>query len=205
MKILLLLVVLLSTITFSQHVEYGINTSLSVRTTTSKPHNFIQTGRETDYESVSSFNFGIETLFNLSELINFSASLGYTTKVVSTIFSGPADGLVNATLHFNYISILPAVVFNPFGEFYLRAGPVFDFLVDTKMEQQGDYVKDRDMIEMSKTLRYGLIAAAGYKFPLSAKISLTPEIAYDLGLSETDRLYGGKYSSLRAGLSLYFN
>lgn len=203
-KIVIILLLVLPAVLMSQNLKLGIYAGVNDDTRTSKTHNFTQTGSEVDFKSENSYNYGLVALLKLPLKISVSTSILYTRKKVSTYWSGPADGPVNATLYFDYLSIAPKLEYNPLLGLYINAGPSIDFKVNTKLEQSGNYVEDLDEIMETNDVRIGMLLSVGYRLDLFNNSALAAELSYDLGLTDTNERYGGKYSTSRAGLIFYF-
>lgn len=189
---------------YSQNLRIGVYAGVNNDTRTSKNHHYVQSGREVKFNSENSYNYGLVASLKFLPIIDLNTSVLYTRKKVSTEFSGPADGPVNATLYFDYISIAPKVELNPILGLYFNVGPSIDFQVNTKMEQTGAYVENKDEIEESESIRFGMLFSIGYRLDFMNNNAIAAELAYDLGLSETNEKYGGKYSTTRAALIFYF-
>jgi len=205
MKKYLLFVILFSqTVLMAQGLRLGIIAGVNNETRTSKGHNFNFAGRETEFKSENSYNYGLVGVFKLFPSLNVNTSLMFTRKKVSTVWSGPADGPVEAKLYFDYISLSPKLEYNPFLGLYINAGPSLDLKINTKLEQRGAYVEDSDEIAGTNDLRFGMLFSLGYRLDFLNNSALAAEVSYDVGLTDTNSRYGGKYSTSRAALIFFF-
>ena len=204
-KYFLLFMILQCSTILPQDLEYGIIVGKNFNTITSKPQNYNQTGENVDFNSRQSYNLGFISTYKLSNYFDLSASLLYINNIVSTNWSGPADGNVDATLFYRYISLSPKLQITPILDLYLSTGPTLDFNIDTKLELKGDYVTDSKEIPSTEPLRIGANFCVGYKFYLFKGLSLAPEYSYDMGVSNTNKVYGGKYSTSRLSVIFFIN
>lgn len=202
-KFTLIFIIAIQSILLSQELNYGVSSSVNMNTTTSQGHDFTQNRSSVGFKSERSYNFGLVALFNFHPKIALNTSFLFTSKLVSTHWSGPADGPVDATLHFYFLSLSPKLEYNPLFNFFLNAGPSIDFRINTKLEQTGDYVEDINEIRETNIVRLGLQFSLGYKLEITNSIWIAPEISYDLALTDTNPIYGGKYSTTRIGLALF--
>lgn len=201
---LLLLPLLLSSLLTAQEARYGILLEQNFSTVASAPHTLNAVGAAEAFRSRSSWNIGLVSLHPLSEHIAVQTSVVYSNKVVEAEWAGPADGPVEAVLHFGYLSLSPKLQVFLFDGLFLNAGPSLDIKVDTKLEQRGAYVNDQDEVSSSNALRFGAVCSAGFMVPLVNGVWLAPAVSYDLGVTNTNDAFGKRYSSVRAGVQVYF-
>jgi len=199
-KIIIILAFFLQTNLMSQNLKFGVNASINNETRTSIPHNYSLSGKDTFFNSETSYNYGITVLYKLISNIYINTSVLYSVKKVSTVFSGPADGPIYVDLRFDYISIAPKIEINPIFGLYVNAGPSIDFKVNTELNQSRYSAK----VNETNSVRFGILMSVGYRIDFHNNNAFAAEFSYDKGLSSTHPDYGGIYSTSRAGLIFYF-
>ncbi|WP_432410732.1 porin family protein [Rasiella sp. SM2506] len=147
---------------FSQEIQFGAKGGLNLAS--------IRGDNSGDFESVTSFNFGIMSEIPISEKFSFQPELMY---------SGQGYSIEDTTIKLNYLN-MPLM-----GKYYvikglsLEAGPQMGFLLSAKNE-------DTDIKDSLNTVDLGVNFGIGYKLDNGLNFGLR----YNLGLSDINDLEG---------------
>ena len=201
-KMLLVACLLLPLVATSQSARYGITVGVMPTTTASEPHYFTPTRTPEGFTSNTTYNVGVTAIFSLGNGFSLNPALKCTNKSVSTTWQGVADGDVSATLHFTHLSFVPRVQHNPFGGLMVGAGPVVDVNLSSSETVVGDWGPGPYPIPYTKHFRFGTLFSVGYLLEVGDRILILPELSYDLGLTNTNDIYGGRYSSTELAVSI---
>ncbi len=157
-----------------------------------------------DYDSRTGFNIGAVLNYSVAESVGLSleadyASMGATLDVSGTDNTTRLDYL-RTTLLFNYFMGTNEMTIRP----KLFVGPYAGFLLNSQAKVgDGDYVEISDGINGTD---FGVAFGAGLHLKVAEKIWLTPDVRYNLGLTniyDNDN-FTGRNGVLSVNLGLTF-
>jgi len=147
---------------FAQEIQFGAKGGLNLAS--------ISGDNSEDFESVTSFNFGIMSEIPISEKFSFQPEL---------IYSGQGYSIDDSTVELNYLN-MPLM-----GKYYvtkglsIEAGPQIGFLLSAEDE-------DTDIKDSLNSVDLGVNFGLGYKLDNGLNFGLR----YNLGLSDINDLDG---------------
>ncbi|MCH8011037.1 MAG: outer membrane beta-barrel protein [Candidatus Marinimicrobia bacterium] len=200
-NVLLLALVFQPLIVQAQILRYGMTFGILPNTATSESHYFTHAETPLGFSSRTTYAVGVVALLHLRDEVLINSAAKFTSKSVSTHRVGEADGPVFMTLMFNYLSLVSKVQYRLLNGLIIGAGPVLDVNLNSRLEATGDFPAIQKPIPETKKIRFGVIVSIGYLIDLGIVLAVLPELSYDVGLSNTNDAYGGRYSSIEFSIS----
>lgn len=196
---------LLPSVLHAQQSAYGVTLGIVTNTAASEPHHITQDRSTVGFTSRTAYAVGLTALFCISDNFWIHSSFGYTGNSIHTTLLGPADHPLSTTLHFDYLRFSPKLQFRLFGGLIVGTGPVLDLNVKSSLDAI-DEIENSPVtlspIPGTREIRAGALFSTGYLMEFGTRLVVLPEVTYDLGLSNTNDYYGGKYSSAQFSLSI---
>jgi hypothetical protein len=162
--------------------------------------------------------------FNISSSETFNEFIGYAGGANLTEVT--VEHLMETT--FNLVKITPGVIWKPFDGMPFKIGLGFDlsYILSTSfnqseqltgaavgagitfadIEQQGGthWNDQTGSIPETPTLNFGVNLGVGYDYKLSDKMSVTPEIIYNMPFNSLNNKIDWTYSGIGGGITFYY-
>ena len=194
-----------------------------------------------DFESGTGFGFNAGLLYEyrIGDKLWLGGRLGLMTldgelirEEVTTIIleNGPADGIFEHSMKGSFMNagLEPAIIFNPFGEFFVSAGARLGMNLTynydqieritepagagTFMDSLGNDTRSRTRNDFDGEIpdaipfQMGLIGSLSYELPLNKNgtLKLAPELSFYYSITELVKDTDWRVNSIRAGLAIKY-